>query len=88
MNNKQLSVAAKKIIFKYKKHNKNVHPNAFYTEQETEKLIKYYRLQQLVRVKILKTKYHLIEDVNQLKKLLDPLVNTVEKIGIDTEPLV
>ncbi|MEO1004635.1 MAG: DNA polymerase [Cyanobacteria bacterium J06638_38] len=85
MNDKHLSIAAKRIILKYKKHNKNVHPDAFYTQQETEKLIKHYRLQQPVRVKILNTKYHLIEDAKQLNKLLDPLVNTVEKIGIDTE---
>ena len=85
MNNKQLSVTAKKIILKYKKYNKYNRPDAFYAQQETETLIKYYRHQRPVRVKILDTKYHLIEDVNQLKKLIDPLINTVEKIGIDTE---
>ncbi len=85
MNNKHLSIAAKRIILKYKKYNKNVHPDAFYTQQETETLIKHYCQKQPVRVKTLDAKYHLIEDSRQLKKLLNPLVNTVEKIGIDTE---
>ncbi|MBE9047752.1 DNA-directed DNA polymerase [Pleurocapsales cyanobacterium LEGE 10410] len=85
MNDKHQSIAAKKIILKYKKYNKRDRPDAFYTQQETETLIKHYRYQRPVRVKIIDTKYYLIEDANQLKKLLDPLVDTVEKIGIDTE---
>lgn len=85
MNDKHLSIAAKRIILKYKKCNKRDRPDAFYTQQETETLIKHYRYQRPVRVKILDTKYYLIENAKQLNKLLNPLVNTVEKIGIDTE---
>ncbi len=85
MNGKHQSIAAKKIILKYKKYNKRDRPDAFYTQQETETLIKHYRYQRPVRVKILDTKYYLIENAKQLNKLLNPLVNTVEKIGIDTE---
>ena len=85
MNKRNLPLAAKKIILKYKKCNKRDRPDAFYTQQETEALIKHYRHQRPVRVKTADAKYCLIEDSRQLKKLLDPLVNTVEKIGIDTE---
>ena len=85
MNGKHQSIAAKNIILKYKKYNTHHRPDAFYTQQETETLIKHYRYQRPVRVKILDTKYHLIENAKQLNKLLAPLVNTVEKIGIDTE---
>ena len=85
MNGKHQSIAARKIILKYKKYNKHDRPDAFYTQQETETLIKHYRHQRPIRVTTADAKYCLIEDSRQLKKLLDPLVNTVEKIGIDTE---
>lgn len=85
MNDQHQSIAAKKIILKYKKYNKHDRPDAFYTQKETDTLIKHYRHQRPIRVKIHDAKYHLIEDVKQLNKLLNPLVNTVEKIGIDTE---
>ncbi|MDJ0589561.1 MAG: DNA polymerase [Pleurocapsa sp. MO_226.B13] len=85
MNNKHLSIAAKKIILKYKKYNKHDRPDAFYTQRETKILIRHYRQKQPARVKTVDAKYHLVEDSRQLKELLNPLVNTVEKIGIDTE---
>ena len=88
MNDRHQSIAAKKIILKYKKYkkyNKHDRHNAFYTQQETEILIRHYRQKQPVRVKTVDAKYHLIENSRQLKELLDPLVDTVERIGIDTE---
>jgi len=85
MNRKQLSLAAQKIIRKYKRHNKRDPPDAFYSWQETEILLKHYRQKQPTQVKSLNAKYLLITNAQQLKELLAPLIGSIKIMGIDTE---
>ncbi len=85
MNSKQILLAANKIIHKYRAHDKKDNADAFYSWKETEVLLKRYRLKQPARVKSINAKYRLITDTQKLRKLLEPLIGTIERIGIDTE---
>lgn len=85
MNTKYLSPAAKKILLKYKRRDRQNLPNAFYSQKETEILIEQYRQKQSVRVRTINAKYRPIANVEQLRKLLNPLIGVVKRIGIDTE---
>ncbi len=85
MNTKYLSPAAKKILLKYKRRDRQNLPNAFYSQKETEILIEQYRQKQSVRVRTINAKYCPIANAEQLIKLLTPLIGVVKRIGIDTE---
>ena len=85
MNTKYLSPAAKKIILKYKRRNRQNLPNAFYSQKETEILIEQYRQKQSVRARTINAKYRPIANAEQLRRLLNPLIGAVKRIGIDTE---
>ncbi|BAU67510.1 DNA polymerase I-like protein (plasmid) [Stanieria sp. NIES-3757] len=85
MNSQPIAIAANKIICKYRSHNKKDSADAFYSWRETEILLKRYRLKQPVRVKSINAKYRLITNAEQLKELLDPLIDTIDRFGIDTE---
>ena len=85
MNSQQVAIAANKIIRKYRSHDKKDSADAFYSWRETEVLLKRYRLKQPARVKSIYAKYHLITNAEQLRELLDPLIDTIERFGIDTE---
>ncbi len=68
MNRKQLSLAAQKIIRKYKRHNKRDRPDAFYSWHETEILLQQYRQKQASKIKPIAAKYRLITNAQQLKE--------------------
>ena len=85
MNSQQIAIAAKKIIRKYRAHDKKDSADAFYSWRETEVLLKRYRLKQSAKVKSINAKYCLITDAEQLRELLNPLIGKCERIGIDTE---
>jgi DNA polymerase-1 len=86
MNSKQIIRTAKKIVCKYRSHDdKKDSADAFYSWRETEVLLKRYRLKQSAEVRSFDTKYCLITDAQKLRESLDPLINTIEKFGIDTE---
>ncbi|MDJ0690184.1 MAG: DNA polymerase [Xenococcaceae cyanobacterium MO_188.B32] len=85
MNNQQIVLATKEIVCKYRSHNKKDSADAFYSWKETEILLKRYRLKQPARVKSISAKYHLITNAEQLRELLDPLIDTIETFGLDTE---
>lgn len=85
MNTKYLSPAAKKILLKYKRRDRQNLPNAFYSQKETEILIEQYRQKQSVRVRTINAKYCPIANAEQLRRLLNPLIGAVKRIGIDTE---
>ena len=85
MNNQNPSSATKNIFIKYKKHNKRDRPDAFYNQKETEILIRHYRQKQSTQIKSINAEYRLITDADQLRKLLNPLIGVIERIGIDTE---
>ncbi len=77
---------AKALIRKYRSHDdKKDSADAFYSWRETEVLLKRYRLKQPARVKSISAKYHLITNAEQLRELLNPLIDTIERFGIDTE---
>ena len=85
MNSQQIAIAANKIVRKYRSHDKKDSADAFYSWRETEVLLKRYRLKQPARVKSINAKYRLVTNAEQLRELLDPLIDTIERFGIDTE---
>ena len=76
---------AKALIRKYRSHDKKDSADAFYSWRETEVLLKRYRLKQPARVKSINAKYRLVTNAEQLRELLNPLIDTIDRFGIDTE---
>ena len=85
MNSQKIAIATKEIVRKYRSHDKKYNADAFYSWRETEVLLKRYRLKQPARVKSISAKYHLVTNAEQLRELLNPLIDIIERFGIDTE---